>query len=399
MRGNLILLVLPMTLLASCGKSNSITSSNNEDTSQSAISNIITVEDGIGRSLTLDTKKIKKVICVGAGALRYYAYLEGAERLVGVEDIDCKSKRNASSPFEGVARPYYDAYKEEFSSLPTCGQGGPMHQSPELEKIAALSPDLIISDYEREEQASSMESSSGAKVFTVKYGQKGVFDDIFTNTLIALGKILGKESRAHELSSYISSCKEEISSKTSSYEHNKKAYIGGVGNWGQKDYLSTHPNYPPFKVANITNVLEREELASSGVQNIDKEKFAEIGENIDTLILDSAGIFKTISAYSEDDTIFDNVKAVKNGEVYLQLPYNAYYQNIEINLMNTYFVANAVYPDCFGTDFSMETKADEILEKFVGKKIYSSLKTMSGQYGGYQKIANLKEFLNNGAKQ
>ncbi len=388
-------------LLASCAggnSGNSFASSNDGATSSTAISNVITLEDGIGRSLTLDTKKIKKVICVGAGALRYYAYLEGAERLVGVEDIDCKSKRSSSSPFEGVARPYYDAYKEEYSSLPSCGQGGPMHQSPELEKIAALSPDLIISDYETEEQANSMESSSGAKVFTVKYGQKGVFDDTFANTLIALGKILGKENRANELSSYINSCKQEINSKTSSYDHDKKAYIGGVGNWGQKDYLSTHPNYPSFKVANIENVLEGEELASSGVQNIDKEKFEAIGENIDVLILDSAGIFKTISAYSEDKTIFDNVKAVKNGEVYLQLPYNAYYQNIEINLMNTYFVANAVYPGCFGADFNMEEKADEILEKFVGKKIYSSLKTMSGQYGGYQKIANLKEFLSNGAK-
>ena len=389
MKPKLILALLPIVLLTSCENTNN--SSNNP--------NSITVTDGIGRSISLDPSEIKKVICVGAGALRYYAYLEGASRLAGVEDIDCSFRRSSSSPFEGVARPYYDAYKDELSSLPTCGQGGPMHQSPELEKIVSCSPDLIISDYETAEQATRMEEASGAKVFTIKYGQNGVFDDVFSNTLITLGKVLGKEDRANELVSYIASCKADISDKTSTYSKDKKVYIGGVGNWGQKDYLSTHPNYPSFNVANIANVLEGEGLATQGVQSIEKEKFVSLGSKIDVMIIDSAGLSKTIAEYAEDNTLFDNVKAVQNGEVYLQLPYNAYYQNIEINLINTYFVAESVYPGCFGSSFNIEDKADEILEKFVGKKIYSSLKSMSGQFGGYQKISDFKAFLANGGRQ
>ena len=382
-----LFVLIPLLLLSGCSN---ITSENNE--------NLIKVTDGINREISLDPNKINRIICVGAGALRYYAYLEGASRLVGVEDIDNISLRTTSSPFNEVARPYFDAYKEEYSTLQTCGQGGPMHQEPELEKIASCNPDLIISDYESEEQASKMEEVTNAKVFTVKYGQNGVYDEIFSTVLTSLGKVLNKSNRAKELIDYINSSKEEISSKTNSFKSDKKVYIGGVGNWGQKDYLSTHPNYPAFKVANINNVLEKEGLATKGVQNIEKEKFVSLGQDIDVLILDSAGISKTISSYSEDSTIFDNVKAVQNGEVYLQLPYNAYYQNLEINLINTYFVANAVYPGCFGNEFSIEEKADEILGMFVGKKIYSSLKSMSGQFGGYQKISNLKEFLSNGGK-
>ncbi len=385
MKKKTILALLPIALLASCGL-------NNNDSSNT---DPVTVTDGIGREVTINPSEIKKIVCVGAGALRYYTYLEGVQRLSGVEDIDCTARRNANSPFSGVARPYFDAYREELSSLPTCGQGGPMHQAPELEKIVSCSPDLIISDYETAEQATSMENASGAKVFTVKYGMKGVFDDNFTNTLTSLGKALGKEARAKELVDYVASCKAEISEKTSSYASlGKKAYIGGVGNWGQKDYLSTHPAYESFNVANVTNVLTDEGLATNGVQTIEKEKFVSIGSKIDVMILDSAGMSKTVSAYAQDNTIFDGVKAVQNGEVYLQLPYNAYYQNIEINLINTYFVANSVYSGCFGSSFDIVEKADEILEKFVGQKVYNRLKIMSGQFGGYQKISDLKAFLN-----
>ena len=83
---------------------------------------------------------------------------------------------------------------------------------------------------------------------------------------------------------------------------------------------------------------------------------------------------------------------MENGEVYLQLPYNAYYQNIEIHLINTYFVASSVYPAAFA-GFDITAKADEILEVFTGKKIYAELAAMNGQYGGYQKISDLRAFL------
>ena len=386
MKNKLILTLLPIILLSACAKID-----NNEE-------NTITVTDGIGRTVSLDPNKISKVVCVGAGALRYYSYIEGAKRLAGVEDIDNQSLRSETSPFSGVARPYYDACKDEFDSLPTVGQGGPMHQSPELEKLAATSPDLIISDYETEEQASKMEEVTGAKVFTVKYGSKGVFDDNFSTTLISLGTILNQSSRAKELVDYINKSKEEITNSTSSSAKEKNVYIGGIGNWGQKDYLSTNPKYYPFQVANIKNVLGDDSLLTAGVQNIDKEKFTSIGNNIDVIILDCAGISKTIEAYKIDSTIFDNVKAIQNNEVYISLPFNAYYQNIEIDLINTYYFASIVYPNCFGTDFNIESKADEILEKFVNKKIYSELKEMKGQYGGYQKIKDFKKFLESDGK-
>ena len=73
------------------------------------------------------------------------------------------------------------------------------------------------------------------------------------------------------------------------------------------------------------------------------------------------------------------------------MPYNAYYTNLEISLMNGYFDAYAVYPELF-KDFDLEKKYSEILTTFVGKDTYNEEKGMSGSYGGYQKISDLKKF-------
>lgn len=390
-----ILFLLSAALLASCGNGGASNSSKNEPSGDSSASIVTPVEvtDGIGRKVSVVPSDIKRIICVGAGALRYYSYLESRKgRLVGIEDIDNPSKRGVSAPFSGVARPYFDANSNEWGDLPTCGEGGPMHQKPELEKIVTCSPDLIISDYETNEQAEQMEKKSGAKVFTVKYGKKGVFDDTFATTLTSLGKLLGKEDRSQTILNCVNEAKEDIAKHVENVTSKPKVYLGGVGNWGQKDYLSTNPTDPSFAVAGVSNVLADQGLAVAGVQSIEKEKFAAISGNIDVMIFDAAGIAKTIGQFKEDKTIFNGVKAVENGEVYLQLPYNAYYQNIEIHLINTYFVASSVYPSAF-VGFDIAAKADEILEVFTGKKIYAELAAMKGQYGGYQKIADLRAFL------
>ena len=119
-----ILFLLSAALLASCGNGGASNSSKEEPSEDSSASIVTPVEvtDGIGRKVSVVPSDIKKIICVGAGALRYYSYLEsGKGRLVGIEDIDNPSKRGASAPFSGVARPYFDANANEWGDLPTCG--------------------------------------------------------------------------------------------------------------------------------------------------------------------------------------------------------------------------------------------------------------------------------------
>jgi iron complex transport system substrate-binding protein len=86
---------------------------------------------------------------------------------------------------------------------------------------------------------------------------------------------------------------------------------------------------------------------------------------------------------------FSACKAFETGEVYLQMPFNAYYTNLEIALMDAYFDAAMAYPMHF-SDVDLTAKYDEILSRFLGKTGYASLAAMSGAYGGFQKIDDLK---------
>lgn len=88
---------------------------------------------------------------------------------------------------------------------------------------------------------------------------------------------------------------------------------------------------------------------------------------------------------ADDPTIFDSSKAWQNGEVYLQMAYNAYYTNHEIALINTWYNAKIAYPEAF-EDVDMTEVTDRITEMFLGKALAEEIFACPSSFGGYQKI-------------
>ena len=346
------------------------------------------VEDIVGRKVSLKAGGYKKIVCVGAGALRLYAYMGNQDLLCGVEDIDNTSLSSRPKMFDGVARPYLMAYEDIYKKLPSCGVGGPNNQKAEDEKIMACEPDLIISEYEDAALMDALQEKTGATVITVGYGPKGVYDAKLSRSFDILGKVLNKKDRAEELKQYIAKSKEDIQERVKDIkkDEQKGVYICGLGNWGTTNHLQTAKNYEPFNIANINNIIDEEDLAiPTGIQPIDEEKFVSLGEKMDVMILDAAAIKNIIPLYKNDPTMFDSCKAWNDGEIYLEMAYNAYYTNIELSISNTWFAAKSVYPDLF-EDVDMEAITDEVCEKFLGKKLYSSIKEKPQSYGGYSKL-------------
>ena len=93
------------------------------------ITESVVVTDMIGRNVEIVPGSYTRVVCIGAGALRMYTYINGADLLCGVEDIDNTSLQNRPKMFDSVAIPYRIAYETEFSTLPSCGVGGPQAQA------------------------------------------------------------------------------------------------------------------------------------------------------------------------------------------------------------------------------------------------------------------------------
>ena len=345
----------------------------------------ITVTDMIGREVTVTPGSYKSVVCIGAGALRMYSYIGDVSLLGGVEDIDNTTLEDRPKMFDAVARPYVLAFGDVFHTLPSCGVGGPQAQTAEAEKILSCAPDIVISEYEDVEKEDALQEQLGVPVITLKAGHKGVFDDAFSGSMALLGQIFDREEKAQTLVDFVKSEAAEISSRTAEIADGDKpsVYVCGLGNWGTTNHLMTAENYVSFQVANVKNVLSGTGI--QGVGPIEAEKFVEIGDSMDIMLLDAAAVKNIKPLYQEDPTMFDTCKAWQNGEVYLEMAYNAYYTNFEIALINTWFIAKTVYPEQF-QDIDLTAKTNEVTKAFLGQELAAEIFACPSSFGGYQKI-------------
>ena len=345
----------------------------------------VTITDMIGREVAIVPGSYKRVVCIGAGALRMYSYIGDVSLLCGVEDIDNTTLSERPMMFDSVARPYVLAYGETFNTLPSCGVGGPMAQAAEAEKILSCNPDIVISEFEDVEKEDALQEQLGVPVITLKAGSKGVFDDAFYGSMELLGKVFGEEEKAAALNSYVQEQAAEISARTAGIAEEDKpsVYVCGLGNWGTTDHLMTAEKYVSFEIANVKNVLS--DTGTQGIQPIEEEKFVSIGADMDMMIMDAAAVKNIKPLYAEDPTMFDTCAAWQDGEVYLEMAYNAYYTNFEIALINTWFIAKTVYPEAFA-DIDMTEKTNEVTRKFYGMDLADEIFACPSSFGGYQKI-------------
>ena len=361
--------------LCACGAQNEAAPSDTE----------ITVTDMIGREVTVTPGSYKRVVCIGAGALRMYSYIGDVALLAGVEDIDNTTLAERPQMFDSVARPYVLAYGETFNTLPSCGVGGPMAQAAEAEKILSCNPDIVISEFEDVEKEDALQEQLGVPVITLKAGSKGVFDEVFSGSMELLGKIFGQEEKAAKLNKFVADEKAAIEAKVKDIADADKpsVYVCGLGNWGTTNHLMTAENYVSFEIAGVKNVVSG--LSMQGVGAIEEEKFVELGEKMDIIIMDAAAVKNIKPLYAEDKTMFDTCKAWQNGEVYLEMAYNAYYTNFEIALINTWFIAKTVYPELFA-DVDMTAKTNEVTKAFLGQELAEEIFACPSSFGGYRKI-------------
>ena len=345
----------------------------------------VTVTDMIGREVTVNPGSYTRVVCVGAGALRMYSYVGDIAKLVGVEDIDNTMLSERPMMFDSVARPYMLAYGGAFSTLPSCGVGGPMAQTAEAEKILSCNPDIVISEFEDVEKSDALQEQLGVPVITLSAGTRSVFDEKFYDSIALLGEIFGEEERAEELIDYVQNEAATISTAVAGISEEEKpgVYICGLGNWGTTDHLMTAEDYVSFEIAGVKNVLSG--LGIQGVGPIEEEKFVELGEQMDIMIIDAAAVKNIKPLYAEDPTMFDTCKAWNDGEVYLEMAYNAYYTNYEIALINTWFIAKTVFPEAFA-DVDMTEKTNEVTQQFLGAELADEIFACPSSFGGYQKI-------------
>lgn len=346
-----------------------------------------TVTDLLGREVTVP-EKINRVVCIGAGSLRLYTYVGDLSKLVGVEDVD-KDGTGVGATLS--IRPYKMVNKDLFNSLPSCGKGGPQG-SPEAEKILSLNPDIVFSLYTSDKAAmDDLQQKIGKPVVVLSYGKTEAFDANVKKSIALLGDILNRKERANELLSFISDTETYLSSIGEGIDKDEKktVYLGCQSNYGTHGIESSSANYSIFDVSKIRNVLD-EYVSKTGEtfkgyqKSVDWEILVEM--NPDRIILDAGGLEHLKAQLKEKPEIFNRLSAFQNGEIYLQMPYNAYYTNLETAYADAYFDAWVQYHDIAPEtlNFDYVEKAREIYKLFLGKDCYNDVADL--MYGGFQKL-------------
>ncbi|HDJ33423.1 MAG TPA: iron ABC transporter substrate-binding protein [Bacteroidetes bacterium] len=315
--------------------------------------------DAAGREVHVpDT--VRSVIALRSGALRLLCYLDVAGRVQYIEGNE--QRRDVPYLF---ANPF-------LRELPLIGAGN--HYDPEL--LATAGVDLIVATYMSRQEAARLQQVARTPVFVLEYGDLNRKKDDLYHSLKMLGKIFYREARADSLIGFMEETMSEYLRRADRGRAGEiSAYVGGVAYRGAHGITSTEPVYPPFRFLGIRNCGETlGEVVSSPVtsqENAFIEKEQLIAWNPDYLFLDVAG--RQIWAEEiEQEVLKENLKAVRQQQVYTVLPYNWYATNFGNLFCNTWYIGKVIFPECF-SDVDPRQKCREIYRFFLGKDVFERM--------------------------
>ncbi|MBE3588543.1 MAG: iron ABC transporter substrate-binding protein, partial [Thermoanaerobacteraceae bacterium] len=357
----LMALLVTLVVLGGCGAK-----TDGQDTAapQKAV-----VTDLAGRQVEVSVPA-NKVVAVGPGALRLVCYVNGADKVVGVENLEKQ---------QPTGRPYILAHPE-LKDLPTIGQGGP-DSTPDAEKLVSVKPDVIFVAYLVDRaQADELQARTNIPVVVLSYGRLATFDEDVYKSLELIGKITGREGRAREVVDYLQKCQQDLHERTKDIPEDKKpkVYVGALSMKGAHGIESTQAKYPPFVAVNARNVVD--ETGKTGSVMIDREKL--LGWDPDIIFIDEGGLSLVREDYRKNPQFYQSLQAVKTGRVYGQIPYNHYTTNIDTAIADAYYAGKVIYPEQF-KDIDPAQKADEIYRFLLGRPVYEQ---MAKDYGGFKKL-------------
>lgn len=328
------------------------------------------VTDLVGREVKVKVPA-QRIVALGPGSLRLVAYANGTDRVVGIEDMEKKVS---------TGRPYMFAYPE-LKTLPTIGQGG-IDTVPDEEALLSVKPDVIFIAYLVDKaKADNLQKKTGIPVVVLSYGPLATFnEEEIYRSLDLVGKVIGTQQRTDEVINYIKKSQADLAERTKGIADSDKpkVYVGALGVKGTQGIESTQAKYPPFVNIGARNVAD--ETGKSGSLMIEREKL--ISWDPDILFIDEGGYSKVLADAQKNPSFYQSLRAVKNGQVYGQIPYNFYTTNIDTALADAYYAGKVIFPEKF-QDIDPIKKSEDIYTFLLGKPIYEQ---MAKDYGGFQKL-------------
>lgn len=382
----LLLLILALTagMLAGCGSSGVPASQPvseppasadppdggaSADVSDAGASGTRTVTDALGRVVEIPAA-IERIVPL-ANTPRMLVYLGLADRVVGISGFDLE----LTTPLQAYAY----ANKDLWAGLPVVGTDASGATDYYPEQIIAADPDVILCTY-TQELADEIQTKTGIPVVAVPMGT--LFGEDYEAALRLLGEVCGASDRAEDVIAYINGCLDDLAARTAGVPDPEKptALAAAATFKGPHGIEGVYSRYAVFEAVAARDVTAGISDKSGGVM-VDKEQV--LGWNPEIIFFDYSGLQLVKTDYAENPDYYAHLTAFQTGNIYQYPNSTYYYTNVEIPLVNCYFVAGILYPEQFG-DIVFEDKAAEIFEFFLGDGDY--LGKLEAYGAGYCKV-------------
>jgi iron complex transport system substrate-binding protein len=363
----IIVVALAVCMFAGCGTKAEQASASPEQTAAAATTRTIT--DMVGRTVVIPSA-VEKIVPLG-NAPRMITYLGLADKVVGVGGM-------AADKISPVTA-YAYANKDLWASVPIVGTDAAGATDYYPEQIIAVHPDVILCSYNAE-LADEIQTKTGIPTVAVAMGT--LFGEDYNQALRLLADVCGVKDRADEVISYINACLNDLKTRTANVpDADKPTVLGAAATFkGAHGIEGVYTKYAVFEAIAANDVTEGTSDKASAVV-VDKEQV--LGWNSQYLFLDSGGVSLVKQDYAASPAFYKQLKAVNDGNVYQYPSSTSYYSNVEIPIVNSYYVASLLYPEQF-KDIVFKDKANEIFKFFLGSDDYLAKLEAGG--AGYSKV-------------
>ena len=321
------------------------------------------VIDALGREVEVPYE-VDAIIALG-NAPRMITFLGLADRVVGAAGMDFETITPVTA--------YAYATKDLWCDLPLVGSDNMGNTTYYPEDIIMCQPDVILCTY-TEDIVNDLASKTGIPVVAVGMGT--LFEDDYDDALRILGEACGVSERAEEVIAYIDACLADLNARTADIpEEGKPTVLSAAATFkGAHGIEGVRLVDQVLDAVHANNVAAGSDTTAQTAE-VDREQI--LAWNPDYIFCDCAGIPLVKQDMAEDPNFYAQLTAFNEGRIYQHPSTTSYYSNLEIPLVNCYFIGSVLYPEAFA-DVDLEAKAAEIFEFFLGDADFMNKLNESG---------------------
>jgi|LGOV01.1.fsa_nt_gb iron complex transport system substrate-binding protein len=335
-----------------CSNEGMTASQNDNETGQ----DLIKITDCEGREVELEGQAKRVVDLTYLDGVRTLIELGAEDTLVGMSDMDLHAFEPEG---EGKLKSCYRIVNQIAPELKDVKNVGSFKE-PNAQLIMSLEPDVIFMQMGYSELADTLQKQTNIPVVCI--GGTGILDfEVFKT----VGKIVGKEERAEELTTYGEAKIKTITDVTDKISDDDKpnvffwvrAFIGDP---------RTNGDYRPIELAGAKNVAADTVIKPQESFKITKEQISAWNPEIilkHQSMIETEG-WHTIDSILEEPAI-QGVKAIEDKKIY-PIKGGMRGNDPATEVTEVFYLAKLLHPDEFA-DLDVEKEGNEILKKFYNK--------------------------------